>query len=92
MPVFLFRGYRVKELQLLGTSACHLCELAEGVLSHCLAQGYAWEVEVIDIADDDVLISQWGEQIPVLLDPANGAALCWPFDGAAAIAFVESAA
>lgn len=89
MPVFPFGEYRVKQLQLLGTSACHLCDLAEAVLSNCLALGYAWEIEVIDIAEDDALIAQWGERIPVLLDSATGAALCWPFDGEAAVAFAE---
>lgn len=78
----------MKQLQLLGTSACHLCEQAEALLTGCLAQGYPWEIEVIDIAEDDSLIAAWGDRIPVLCWPATGRALCWPFDAEAVVSFL----
>ncbi|AKH69743.1 Glutaredoxin-like domain (DUF836) [Spongiibacter sp. IMCC21906] len=75
-------------LQLLGTSACHLCELAEAVLANQLAQGYEWEVELIDIADNDHLLDQYGEKIPVLRDTVSGKELNWPFDEASVLSFI----
>lgn len=80
----------MKILQLLGTSACHLCELAEAVLAKQLAQGHEWEIELIDIADDDRLLDKYGERIPVLCDTASGKELNWPFDGDAVLHFVEA--
>lgn len=87
MAAFLFGG-SVKQLQLLGTSACHLCECAEQLLAALLAAGYAWEIELLDIVEDDALLAQYGERIPVLRDVTGAAELNWPFDAAQVLAFL----
>ena len=76
-----------KSFALYGTSACHLCELAEAVLSELLAQGLDWQIELFDIAEDDHLLERYAHSIPVLVLANNGAELGWPFDHAAVLAF-----
>ena len=76
-----------KAFVLYGTSACHLCELAEAVLSELLAQGRDWQIEIIDIADDDSLLERYGLAIPVLTHLGDDAELRWPFDQADVLAF-----
>ena len=66
------------ELILYGTSGCHLCELAEQELLIQVAQG--WQVELIDIAEDDRLLDRFSLMIPVLQHNASGRLLGWPFD------------
>lgn len=75
-----------RQLQLLGTSACHLCDLAEALLVHCLDLSQV-EVELIDIADNDELIELYGVKIPVLRCPESQKVLCWPFDELAVNSF-----
>ena len=53
----------IKQLTLYSTSHCHLCELAHTHLLH-LPDGF--KLEVIDIADDEALLAQYGLRIPVL--------------------------
>jgi len=66
------------QLVLYSTAACHLCELAEGLLeaARATAPGLAWKV--VDISDDDTLFERYGERIPVLRFP-GGEELGWPF-------------
>ena len=62
---------------LYGTSACHLCELAEDMLRPlCAAADY--EYTKVDISDSDELFQRYGVRIPVLADP-RGRELDWPF-------------
>lgn len=68
-----------RELKLLGTSGCHLCELAEGVLAGLLAEGLPWQIELVDIAEHDDLLERYATAIPVLLAEDLEEALCWPF-------------
>jgi len=75
-----------RQLQLLGTSGCHLCELAETLLGHCLDLSQV-EVELIDIADTDELVALYGVKIPVLRCQQSQKILCWPFDTLAVKAF-----
>ena len=75
-----------RQLQLLGTSGCHLCDLAEALLAHCLDFSQI-EVELIDIADNDELIDLYGVKIPVLRCPESQKVLCWPFDELAVNSF-----
>tara|TARA_B100000795_G_scaffold206332_1_gene159826 strand:+ start:1099 stop:1335 length:237 start_codon:yes stop_codon:yes gene_type:complete len=75
-----------RQLQLLGTSGCHLCDLAEALLVHCLDLSQV-EVELIDIADNDELIELYGVKIPVLRCPESHKVLCWPFDELAVNSF-----
>ena len=59
---------------LYGTSACHLCELAEAML---LARpGVAFDT--VDISESDELFERYGLLIPVLRHP-DGRELHWPF-------------
>jgi hypothetical protein len=75
-----------RQLQLLGTSGCHLCDLAEALLVQCLDMSKV-EVELIDIADDEDLIALYGIKIPVLRCTQSQKVLCWPFDALAINAF-----
>ena len=67
-------------LVLYGTSACHLCELAEDLLRDVKAQRPGLQFEKIDIANDDQLIERYGVRIPVLKRLSDDAELVWPFD------------
>lgn len=73
------------DLQLLGTMACHLCELAEQVVMPLVAAGC--QIEAIDIADCDELLARYQTAIPVLR--GGSGELHWPFDTAAAQALWE---
>lgn len=74
------------QLELLGTSGCHLCEQAEEILQALQAAGCEFSYEVVDIADDDALFQRYGLLIPVLR--GAGAELNWPFDEAGLLALV----
>lgn len=76
------------QLVLYGTTGCHLCELAEQQLLMFVAQG--WQVELVDIADDDTLFDRFSLTIPVLEHSASGQLLNWPFDAAALQNFLSS--
>lgn len=75
-------------LYLYSTSACHLCEVAEKVMANVLNPEY-FEVTVIDIAESDAMIEQYGTRIPVLQVKKNQDELGWPFDEEQLIAFIE---
>jgi hypothetical protein len=75
---------------LYGTSACHLCEEAEAVLAELLAQGYTWQIELVDIAEHDDLMDRYALSIPVLRDINSQQELSWPFDGNAVKVFVSA--
>lgn len=78
-----------RELVLYGTVGCHLCELAEQQLLPWVTAG--WQIELVDIADDDQLLARYALSIPVLRHPVAAAELAWPFDTAAIHFFLESA-
>ena len=63
---------------LYGTSACHLCELAETMIAARGQMGAQFELEKVDISASDALFERYGLVIPVLLHP-DGRELCWPF-------------
>ena len=67
-------------LVLYGTLGCHLCERAEQLLIPAVREG--WQVELVDIADDDVLSEKFALMIPVLEHTVTGRLLAWPFDAA----------
>lgn len=58
---------------LFGTSACHLCEVAEAMLDACGA-----DYDKVDISASDALFERYGLRIPVLR-LADGRELNWPF-------------
>lgn len=76
------------ELVLYGTTGCHLCELAEQELLIWVEQG--WQVELIDIAEDDQLLDRFSVMIPVLHHSASGRLLNWPFDAAILHTFLSA--
>ncbi|WP_206613407.1 glutaredoxin family protein [Parahaliea mediterranea] len=67
----------LRELELLGTVGCHLCEQAEAILHTLQQAGCPFRYRVVDIADDDVLFERYALLIPVLRG-ADGEAR-WPF-------------
>lgn len=60
-------------LTLIGKPECHLCDVAEGVVSEVIeglggvADAPRVSVEHLSILDDEALYEQYWEQIPVLL-------------------------
>jgi Glutaredoxin-like domain (DUF836) len=75
------------------TLGCHLCGEAQSVIEDLhrqMLQQFGdgasqegvrlFEIELFDIADDDVLIEQYGVRIPVLLFSNKQSELSWPFD------------
>ena len=72
---------------LYGTSACHLCELAEALLQAHAAAGEPLRFDKVDISEDDALFDRYGLVIPVLRHP-DGRELNWPFDAQQLDAFV----
>jgi Glutaredoxin-like domain (DUF836) len=74
---------------LLGTSGCHLCELAEELLNECLAAGLDIKFELIDIAEQTQWQPGYATLIPVLLNPKSLQSLNWPFTRAQVLTFIE---
>jgi len=66
-------------LTLFGAPQCHLCELAEAVVSHCGAQRAGLAYHKVDISGDAELMRRYGLRIPVLRF-SDGRELGWPFD------------
>ena len=63
-------------LTLYSTSHCHLCELAHALLLPMVTK---FTLEIIDIAEDEALLAQYGTRIPVLHRQDTKAELNWPF-------------
>jgi len=72
---------------LFGTSACHLCELAEALLLASLVPG-TYELYKIDIASENHLLEKYGLLIPVLELAGREQYLAWPFDQQKLLAFL----
>lgn len=70
-------------LTLYGTSACHLCEIAQEML-----QQRGASFEIVDISESDALFERYGLTIPVL-KRADEAELNWPFGDEELVAFLE---
>jgi Glutaredoxin-like domain (DUF836) len=64
---------------LLGTSGCHLCELAEELIHECLPHKPDITVELIDIAEQIQWQADYATLIPVLLHKQTNKSLNWPF-------------
>lgn len=67
---------RLIQLNLYTTSHCHLCEQALEMLS----QHQNIELTLIEIANNEELISLYGTRIPVLHNAHNADELDWPFN------------
>lgn len=64
----------MNKLILLSTSACHLCEQAEGLLIAATI-----DFQKIDIAEQEQWQEDYAIKIPVLLNTQVQKELCWPF-------------
>ncbi len=68
----------IRQLYLYSTSHCHLCELA-----YSLAMKIPnISVNVIDVADNELLLAEYGVRIPVLQRQDTKIELNWPFNEA----------
>ena len=69
-------------LLLYSTDHCALCDEALDMLLS-MPELAGLSLEVVDICDDDELIAEFGEKLPVLAilaaNDARRAFLCWPF-------------
>ncbi len=70
----------MQRVVLLGTSDCHLCELAEHIINDYLSSNQTWLIERIDIAEQEQWQAQFALLIPVLYHPESQKQLGWPFD------------
>ncbi len=77
-------------LLLFQTLGCHLCEHALRVID-AAANGGPHSLELVDIADDDRLVQQYGTRIPVLRRRDTGAELDWPFTPEDVAGFLQPA-
>ncbi len=77
-----------KEYILYGTSACHLCEEAEVIMSIIL-QNHDILCMKKDIVDDEYLLRQYALTIPVLKSVTTQTELNWPFTEDAVEAFIR---
>jgi hypothetical protein len=85
---------------LLSTQACHLCELAQGVLQQvfsqqdilALSEKADLQIYLQDIIDQPKWLDQYGEKIPVLLDESSSLILEWPFDASQVAKWLEKVA
>ncbi len=79
------------EVRLYGTSGCHLCEQAEGVMQPVLAHineqlvtagmgESALSLRVVEITDDSELMQRYSLRIPVIRIAESEVELGWPFD------------
>jgi len=80
--------FPMKNFILYSTDHCHLCELAETLLVTQL-DAQLHTVDVVDIADDDLLLARYGIRIPVLINTGSKHELQWPFDEIALKLFVD---
>ncbi len=70
------------KLILYGTSACHLCEIAEQLVELTIERDFHKRnisFEKTDIALDDKLFTQYALTIPVLVRLDHNLKLSWPF-------------
>ena len=66
---------------LYGTTACHLCELAEELIRSPRSEGNIPDICKVDISESDALFERYGIRIPVLAH-VDGEELDWPFSAA----------
>jgi len=71
-------GGAAQGLILYGTSACHLCDVAEDLLGYYRDNIYQIHYQKSDISESDDLFQRYGTRIPVL-QRADGEELDWPF-------------
>jgi hypothetical protein len=79
----------LRKFRLFGTSACHLCEIAQGMLvqQREMVRDFTFDSE--DISGSDALFEQYGLRIPVLQHP-DQRELDWPFSDTQLQQFLRS--
>ena len=70
----------MQRVLLLGTSGCHLCELAEQLINSSLTSNQSCLIDKIDIAEQEQWQAQFALLIPALYHPESQKQLGWPFD------------
>lgn len=66
---------------LYGTEGCHLCEEAKDLIQQYRNRNAdRFSLKVIDIANDEALLNNYGIRIPVLKNLQNNLELDWPFN------------
>ena len=68
----------IAAFQFFHTSHCHLCDVAEAIITP-IFQSNGLLCETIDIADDVDALERYGVHIPVLYVPSLEQTLFWPF-------------
>jgi hypothetical protein len=79
----------VKKFILFGTSACHLCEIAQQMLEAQGQVGREFDFDAVDISESDALFERYGLLIPVLQHP-DRRELNWPFSAEQLTEFLAS--
>lgn len=74
---------------LLGTTGCHLCELAEELIDESLVDRPGIKVELIDIAEQCQWQADYATLIPVLFQKDTGKSLNWPFTKDDVLTFIK---
>ena len=77
-----------KEYILYGTSGCHLCDVAESIISTAI-KNHAITYIKQDIVEEDNLLNQYALTIPVFKSLATQEELCWPFTEEGIQAFIR---
>jgi hypothetical protein len=75
-------------LVLLSTDHCSLCERALDLLLS-MPELRGWQLQVVDVADDEALQTRYGERLPVLL--AGTRELAWPFAASEVVQCLKAA-
>jgi hypothetical protein len=86
MMVFLLLQNTMLTLTLFTTSHCHLCEQAIELITKI---NLTKPLVLVEIANDDNLLMQYGERIPVLQRSDNCSELNWPFTRDDLVAFIN---
>ena len=69
----------MKVFRLYGTSACHLCEMAQRMIMTQRVSIDGFDLEEVDISESNALFERYGVRIPVLQHP-DERELYWPFE------------
>lgn len=78
----------MRQLILLSTLGCHLCELAKQEIEPLLLP-LSLVIEEVDIANDEELLKKYGVRIPVIKLAGQSQELGWPFDIQQAAEFLQ---
>lgn len=74
------------ELIMYTTVGCHLCEQAEAILRNEFGR---FNLQLVDIAESEVLVTRYGLRIPVIKIGTADAELGWPFDAITVADFLD---